>query len=150
MRVKGVWRSNSLLINLSFVLLFCQEKHIVRANLRLVLMPLWVLFCPAELSSVGLIMVVILLGTSRAAQEMGSPWKSRDGWRSADVLFSCLQAFTCSETAPRQKEAGCSDQPLWDWRVEVRRFHCCLPLVSSQWWNKRGIINCWLKNDLKS
>lgn len=94
-------------------------NHIARANLRSVQMPLCVLFCPVELSSVRLIMAGILLGTSRAAQEMGSPWKSHDGWRSADVLVSCLQAFTCSGTAPRQKEAGCSNQPLRDSRAEV-------------------------------
>lgn len=115
------------------LLLFCQEKHIVTANLRLALMPLWVLFCPAELSSVGLIMAVILLGTSRAAQEMGSPWKSRDGWRSADVLFSCLRAFTCSGTAPRQKETGCSNQPLPGCRAEVWLFNSYLPLVYCRW-----------------
>lgn len=32
------------------------RTHVIRANPRLVLTPLWVLFCPAELSSVGLIM----------------------------------------------------------------------------------------------
>lgn len=136
--VKGCFTKWFSFDKLEFYLAVLLKNHIVRANLRLLLMPPWVLFCPVDLSSVGLIMAVILLGTSRAAQEMGSPWKSHDGWRSADVLFSCLQASTCSGTAPRQEGAGCSHQPLWNWRAEIRLFYLYLPLIFSGWSNNKG------------
>lgn len=81
---------------------------------------IWMLFCPAELSSVGLIIVVISLGTSRETQEMGSPWKSHDGWRSADVLVPASRLSPAQEQPLGKKEPGCCNQPVKDWRAQVR------------------------------
>lgn len=63
---------------------------------------IWMLFSPAGLSSVGLIRAVISLGSIRGGDglPMKESWWTRKCW----CAGSCLQAFTCSGTAPRLKE----------------------------------------------
>lgn len=68
------------------------------------------MFCPAGLSSVGLIIVVISLGSIREAREMGSPWKSHDGRRSADVQVPASRLSPAQEQPPRRKEPVLASQ----------------------------------------
>lgn len=106
---------------------------------------IWMLFCPAGLSSVGLIIVVISLGSIREAQETGSPWKSHDGRRSADVQVPASRLSPAQAQPQGEKERGRSDQPMKDWRAKVRLSQCCLPETRGlKLMVKKRLISKWI------
>lgn len=60
-------------------------------------------------------MVVISLGSIREAQETGSPWKSHDGQRSADVQVPASRLSPAQEQPRGEKnEAAQTSQ----WKIE--------------------------------